>query len=299
MDEKERLLYLTTKQFNLTEDEAKTLLLEGEDLKENAVDLLLEKDKERIQKLKDERTIRYNEGFQTAEKKFKSHSEDTFKKLTGYSGAEDNFEAMFTAWHKEETKKLAQKKEVTEDDIKRHPLFVKLETETIPKTKYDELQTAFDEFKTKQQREQVMGVVRQRAWDVVAAKEPLLEQNETVAANRRRDFLAKFAGYDYDLQDSKIIVLKDGKRLEDEHGNLLPFEAFASNLSNQYFEFRAQSEKGNAGNKAGGNGGVVITDKPTTAREYATALDKWNGSSDEHAKMRIALKKFYHENKKD
>lgn len=299
MDQKESLLYLTTKQFNLTEDEARSLLFEGDELKENAVDLLLEKDKERIQKLKDERTTRYNEGFQTAEKKFKSHAEETFKKLTGYNGEEANFEEMFSKWHKEETKRLAQKKEVTEDDIKRHPLFVKLETETIAKSKYDELQQAFDEFKTRQQREQVMGVVTSRAWDVVAKKDPILEQNETVAANRRRDFLAKFSGYDYDLQDSKIIVLKEGKRLEDEHGNLLPFEAFVSNLSNEYFEFRAQSEKGNAGNKPSGNGGVVILERPTTAKEYALALNKYDGASDEHARMRIALKKYYHENKKD
>ena len=299
MDEKERLLYLTTKQFNLTEDEAKTLLLEGEDLKENAVDLLLEKDKERIQKLKDERTIRYNEGFQTAEKKFKSHSEDTFKKLTGYSGAEDNFEAMFTAWHKEETKKLAQKKEVTEDDIKRHPLFIDLETKTIAKEKYDELQKSFDQFKTESQRRAVMDTVTSNAWDVVAARNPILSENPTVAENRKRDFLAKFHQYEYELQDGRIIVLKEGKRLEDAHGNLKTFEAFTVELADQNFDFKAQTDKGNAGNKAGGNGGVVITDKPTTAREYATALDKWNGSSDEHAKMRIALKKFYHENKKD
>ena len=300
MDQKESLLYLATKQFNLTEDEATALLIEGEELKDNAVDLLLEADKARIQKLKDDRTTRYNEGFQTAEKKFKTQAEAEFKELTGYKGTEGNFKDMFQLWYADEKKKLATKKEVSEDDIKRHPLYIDLETKTIPKDQYNELQKSFDEFKTSQQRSQVMGVVTGRAWDVVAAKNPILSENQTVAENRKRDFLAKFSGYDYDLQDGKIIVLKDGKRLEDEHGNLKPFDAVVLELAALNFDFRAQGDKGNAGNDNKGSGsGVIISEKPTTAPEYHAALDKWNGSSKEHAEMRIALKKYYYANKKD
>ena len=302
MDQKESLLYLATKQFNLTEDEAKALLIEGEELKDNAVDLLLEKDKERIQKLKDDRTTRYNEGFQTAEKKFKTLAEAEFKELTGYKGTEGNFKDMFQLWYADEKKKLATKKEVTEDDIKRHPLYIQLETGTIPKKEYDELKTSFDEFKTSQQKNQVMGVVTSRAWDVVSARNPILSENPQVAENRRRDFLAKFSGFEYDLSDeNKIIVSKDGKRLEDEHGNFKPFETVVMDLANLNFDFRAQDEKGSAGNKndKGGTSGVIISEKPTTAAEYGAALDKWNGASEEHAKMRIALKKYYYDHKKD
>lgn len=300
MEAKEAVLYQATKMFNWTEDEAREkLLVEGE-LAENYADIILEADKARIQKLKNERTDKYNEGFQTAEKKFKSYAEETFKKLTGYSGDEGNFEDMFQLWYANEKKKLATKKEVTEDDIKRHPLYIDLETKTIPKEKYDELQKSFDEFKTSKQRAEVMGVVTERAWSVVAAKNPILSENQTVAENRKRDFLAKFSGFDYDLQDGKIIVLKDGKRLEDEHGNLKPFESVVLDLAALNFDFRAQGEKGNGGNEnKGGTSGTVLTDKPTTAQEYHAALDKWSGSSDEHAKMRIALKAYYYANKKD
>ena len=301
MDQKESLLYLATKQFNLTEDEATALLIEGEELKDNAVDLLLEADKARIQKLKDERTTRYNEGYQTAEKKFKTLAEAEFKELTGYKGTEGNFKDMFQLWYADEKKKLGTKKEVTEDDIKRHPAYIALESERIPKTDYETLKNEYDQFKTNQEKNKVMGMVSGKAWDLVAAKEPILEKNEIVAANRRRDFLAKVCEYDYQPQENgDPIVIKDGKRLEDEHGNPVSFKAFISHLSDQYFEFRAQSDKGNAGNdNKGGSGAVVITDKPTTAQEYATALDKWNGASEEHAKMRIALKKYYYDHKKD
>ena len=300
MEPKEAVLYQVTKMFNLSEDEAKEkLFVEGE-LSDNYTDVILEMDKARIQKLKDERTTKYDEGFMTAEKKFKSYAEETFKKLTGYNGSEVGFDKMFEAWHTEEKKKSAGKREVTEDDIKRHPLYIDLETKTIPKTQYDELQKSFDEFKTTQQRSQVMGVVTERAWSVVAAKNPILSENQTVAENRKRDFLAKFGGYDYDLQDGKIIVLKDGKRLEDEHGNLKPFESVVLDLANLNFDFRAQGEKGNAGNdNKGGTSGVVLTDKPTTAAEYHAALDKWNEAGEDQIKMRIALKAYYHANKKD
>ena len=293
----ETLLYLTTKQFNLSEEEAKALLFENDELKDNAADLILEKDKQRIAKLKAERETKYNEGYQTAEKKFKSHAEEVFKKKTGYNGTEDNFEAMFDAWFAHQKETLSKKKEVTEDDIKRHPLYIDLETKSIPKQKYDELQKSFDEFRTQSQRKAVMDTVTARAWDVVAARNPILSENQTVAENRKRDFLAKFSAFDYELQDGRIIILKEGKRIEDAHGNLKTFEAFTSDLAEQNFDFRAQEEKGNGGNRNTG-GTVTISEKPTTEVELNAVLDKYNGSSEEHAKMRVAALKYFREHKK-
>lgn len=301
MDQKESALYQATKMFNWTEAEAKERLFEGEELKEDYADIILEADKARIQKLKDERTQYHDTGFKKAEKQFKSYAEETFKKLTGYSGSEDNFEAMFATWHEAEKKKLVKNVEVSEDAVKKHPAYIALETERIPKTEYEKLQKDFDEFKTTQQRERVMGVVTDSAWSVVSAKNPILSENPQVADNRRRDFLAKFAGYDYDLNDGKIIVIdKDGKRVEDAHGNPKTFDAFVMDLAVLNFDFRAQGDKGQAGNKPGEKDGViVISEKPTTKEEYHAALDKWNGASAEHAKQRIAIKDYYYAHKKD
>lgn len=291
----ETLLYLTTKQFNLSEDEAKALLIVDDQLREDAVDVILEKDKERIKKLRDEREKKYNDGYQTAEKKFKSHAEEVFKKKTGYNGAEDNFEAMFDAWFAQQKEQLKAKREVTEDDIKKHPLFIDLETKTIAKEKYDELQKSFDEFKTQSQRKAVMDTVTGRAWDVVAARNPILSENPLVAENRKRDFLAKFSSFDYELQDGRIIVLRDGKRMEDAHGNLKTFEAFTVELAEQNFDFRAQDDKGNAGNR-NQTTTTVVTENPKTEAEYFAALDKYNSNSPEDMAKRIAIRKKYLEN---
>lgn len=291
----ETLLYLTTKQFNLSEDEAKTLLIVEDKLRDDAADVILEKDKQRIAKLKAERETKYNEGYQTAEKKFKTHAEELFKKKTGYSGQEDNFEAMFDNWFAQQKETLKQKKEVTDDDIKKHPLFIDLETKSIPKEKYDELQKSFDQFKTESQRKAVMDTVTARAWDVVAARNPILSENQTVAENRKRDFLAKFSSFDYELQDGRIIVLKDGKRIEDAHGNLKTFEAFTVELAEQNFDFRAQEYKENGGNR-NDTTTVTVTENPKTEAEYFAALDKYNSNSEEHMKKRIAIKKRYYEN---
>lgn len=288
-------MYLVTKQFNLNEDEAKALLLQDDQLREDVADVILEKDKDRIKKLKDEREKKYNEGFQTAEKKFKSHAEDVFKKKTGYTGTEDNFEAMFDKWFEDQKEKLKAKKEVTEDDIKKHPLYIDLETKSIPKDKYDELQKAFDQFRTESQRKAVMDTVTARAWDVVAARNPILSENPLVAENRKRDFLAKFSSFDYELQDGRIIVLKDGKRMEDAHGNLKTFEAFTSEIADQNFDFRAQDDKGNAGNR-NGRDVIVVTENPKTEAELNVALDKYNSNSEEDMKKRIAILKRYKEN---
>lgn len=297
METSETLMYLATKQFNMTEDEAKELLFDGDNIRDNAADLLLERDKQRILKLRAERETKYNEGYQTAEKKFKTHAEETFKKKTGYDGTEDNFEAMFDAWYEKQKEALSKKVQVTDDDIKRHPLYIDLESKSISKQKYDELQKSFDEFRTQSQRKAVMETVTSRAWDVVAARNPILSENQTVAENRKRDFLAKFSGFDYDLNDGKIIALKEGKRLEDAHGNLKSFEAFVIELAEQNFDFRAQDDKGNSGNR-NTTGGVVVTEKPTTEEELNAVLDKYSGASEDHAKMRVAALKYYREHKK-
>ena len=296
----ELLTYIATKQFNLTEEEAKAIIVSEEGkLKDDAADVLLEKDKARIAKLKSERETKYNEGYQTAEKKFKSHAEEVFKKKTGYNGTEDNFESMYDAWFEKTKVELGKKKEITDDDIKRTSLFIDLETKSVPKADYEKLQSDFDQFKLGQQRQSTMGLVMDRAWGVVAAKNPILSENQTVADNRKKDFLNKFGSYDYDIQDEKIVILKEGKRLEDAHGNLKQFDTFVMELAEMNFDFRAQEEVGNTGNKNKPGGVVVVTEKPRTQAEYFAALDKYNSNSEEDAKKRIALKKFYFENKQD
>ena len=168
MEEKtlDTLLYIATKQFNRTEDELKPLITDEEgNLKDDAAEVLLNLDKERIAKLKKERTDKYNEGFQAAEKKFKSHAEEVFKSKTGYDGTEETFESKFDAWYAKEKEKLAKKSQVTEDDIKRHPLFIDLETKSIPKDKYETLAKEFEQYKSTAARQQVMDVVCGRAWD--------------------------------------------------------------------------------------------------------------------------------------
>ena len=205
---------------------------------------------------------------------------------------------MFDSWYEKTKTELSKKKEVSEDDIKRHPLFIDLETKSISKSEYDKLQSEFEQFKRDQQRRATMDVVTDRAWGVVAGKNPILSENPLVAENRKKDFLNKFSGYEYDVQDGKIVVLKDGKRLEDQHGNLKQFESFVMDLAEMNFDFRKQEEVGNAGNK-NTNGTVVVTEKPVTEKEYWAALDKYNSNSEEDARKRIAIKKWYEQNKKD
>lgn len=290
----EVLTYLATKQFNLTEEEVKEIIMDGEELRENAADMLLERDKQRIAKLKEEREKKYNEGYQTAEKKFKSHAEELFKKKTGYNGTEDNFEAMFDTWFDKTKAELGKKKEVTEDDIKRHPLFIDLESKSISKDQYDKLQQDFETYKREQARNTTMSVITDKAWAVVAAKNPILSENPTVAENRRKDFLSKFCTYDYDFQDDKIVILKDGKRLEDAHGNLKQFDNFVMELAEMNFDFRKQDDKGNAGNinKPNGTNVISVNLNPKTDEEYNKAMDAVTGYSQEA----VAARKTIHEN---
>ena len=302
MDQKEAALYQATKMFNWTEQEAKERLFEGEELKEDYTDVLLEADKARVAKLKEDRTKQHDAGFQKAEKQFKTFAEDKFKEITGYTGTEDNFEAMFKSWQETEKKKWQKNIEVNEDQVKKHPAYIALESDRIPKTEYETLKSEYEKFQTDQKRGQIMGLVNDKAWNMVLSERPIIETNQTIANNRRRDFLSKVGRFDYEPQEGgDPIVIKDGKRLENEHGNLITFKTFILDLASQNFEFEAQDDKGNAGNKPGDKGDViVVTDKPTTKAEYNAAMAKWfNLPGDEAAKQRIYISKYYNAHKKD
>jgi hypothetical protein len=53
----------------------------------------------------------------------------------------------------------------------------------------------------------------------------------------------------YDENDNIIAIIKNGKRLEDEHGNPVTFTGYNKTRASNYFKFLKQDAKGGAGNK--------------------------------------------------
>ena len=292
MDEKQLLTYLLTKQFNLSDEEVTGLLYDEDKLKEDAGDVILAKNAEKIATLQRRGDENFDKGHKKATKEVMKTVEGRFRELTGFEEEAADFDDLVTKF-----KDKKGKVQVSDDDVKKHPLFVQLEQGSIPKAKLDEIKEEYDSFKKQTTRGQILSQVKGKAWDLVATKRPIMSDNPVVAENRRQDFLSKLDGFDYEEQNGTWIVVKDGKRMEDQHGNLMPFDTFVTGLAQMNFDFKAQDDRGNAGNEQKET--MAITDRPKTKQEYIKAMDKYNGNTQEDAKARIAVTKYYEDNKTD
>lgn len=296
MTELETLKYSLTKMFGKTDEEITALLFEDDKLKDDAGDIILQLNEEKIAALKKARDENFNKGYQKAEKEVKTNVEKQFKELTGFNKDAENFEALIKGFIEEEGKKKG-KAPITDDDIKKHPLFIQLEASRVPKEEFEKVINEYTDFKKNVQRNQLLGQIRTKAWDIISAKNPILPANQAISNTLRNTFLTQLEQFDYEDQDGKLIVTKDGKRHEDKQGNLVPFESFVQEIAGNFFEFQAQGEKGNAGN--GGGGGATVTATPKTQTELKAIYAKHSSNSDEDRKMRIAAMSYYNANKTD
>ena len=163
-----------------------------------------------------------------------------------------------------EKTKGAKPKELTDDDVRKHPAYQAAEkahklalkeATTTWETKYNEREAAYKKGET-------FGAVSKKALEILGGMNPVLPANATVAANLQNAFLNVLKGYEYDLQDNgnRIVVMKDGKVVDDGHGHSLDFEKLVKDNAAGYFEFKANNGGGNAGNgkpneQGGGSGG--------------------------------------------
>ncbi len=261
MDEKQVLQSLLTGIFSMTDGEIAELLYSDGKIKDDADQLLLERHAKKVEKINAEKQKYFDNGYSKGKKESMERVEKEFKEKTGMDG--EDFEAMLTA-HLEAVK---TKPKHSDDDVKRHPLFIDLERNSIKKEQYDALKTEFETYKQQEQRRNALGRVQSKAWELTSARSPILSDNPLVAETRKGDFLRKFEEYDYEINDDLIVVVKDGKRLEDKHGNIITFDAHVGKLAEMCFDFKKQQDRGNAGNNQNAPASV-----PTNEDEYRKSL---------------------------
>ena len=83
-----------------------------------------------------------------------------------------------------------------------------------------------------------------------------MPQNKTVADNQVKFFVNSSKDFKFDVQDERIVVMdKDGKVLEDGHGNSRSFEDIVKETASGLFEFKANNGGSGSGNGGQGQGG--------------------------------------------
>lgn len=275
MEQVEKLL---TKVFNKTPDELGEVLYEGEGEerkpREDWADSVIPLFEQKIQSIKsstkEEKENFYKKGVKEKAQEF----EQLFKDKIGYKGEKETFEEMLLDY-------AAQKppKGMTEDDIKKHPLYIELEQSTIPKSKYEEAINSFEDYKKNVSRNEVLNKIKSKAWNIVEGHKPKMPENSTVAENLRNSFLSSFENFDYEFNGDQIIVLKDGKRVEDSLGNLVTFDTLTKQNADNWFEWNVTDARDASGNKNTPTGAL-----PDSKEAFTKAF---NETTDREARVKL------------
>lgn len=286
MNIQDLLLKYIAKQYGISEEQAADLVLEkteedGEEkfsLKNDAFDLLLSKDKERIKTVKEssvDKTEIFNEAFNKAKVDVMSKAEKKIAKQYGVEQAK--FDELIKNIITQKVSEASKSSEITDDKIKVHPLYLDLEKRM--NGKLEELTTQYDQkiqdIETSQKQKDVFRTVSDKILSYFDGLNPILSSDAAKASNQRLDFVKKFSDYSWQEQENgDPIAIKDGRRLEDGHGNVVSLKSLTENVASQFYDFKVQKDKQGPGNR---NEGKVIV--PTSEEEYNAAI--FNASTQE------------------
>lgn len=295
MNEKEILIGLLTKTLNRSEQEVIELLYQKDDkdeliLKDGAVDAVLELDSARVENIKKNAPVpkeRLDNEYKRGRKEGLKELEGTVKEKYSIDSEKLGIE-LIDELLADKSKKI----KITDDDVKKHPLYLDLEKSRIAKAEYDALKGEYDEFKTNIERDKKFSSIKETASSLLDSMKPIISENPAVAKTRKDDFLKKFESFDYQKDgDDTIILNPDGSRKEDKHGNPVTLEDFVKEIASLNYDFPKQDDKGNGGADDDGKKSFNFS-VPKNDEEYVAAV---RGAKT--PEERIAIKTAYESKK--
>lgn len=257
------LVGLLTKTLNMSEDDLKAIILkEGseDELNEDALQTLLTKDAERIALIKDAnkggRDDQYKRGLKDAAERVEAAIRNTFGLADDLTGDE------LIAKAKESSPKGSGDGQMTDDEIKAHPLFIALQQEKskeiaqMQKDHKDALANVETDFNSKM----TVTTVNQKALAYIKSKNPVLPTDSSKADKRLSTILPELAKYKFEQKGNDIIVKdENGHQLTDAHNNAVNFNDLVDSIAEDYFDFESGESDGSKGT---GNGGDDFNKKP-------------------------------------
>jgi len=281
------------KALNITDEQFAEIVYSDDKgtIKETALQELLNRDAERVTKLKsaskDDLTKTYDKGYQKAQAESLNKFETNLKEQFGV--AESTSQGIDLV--KEIIAKIGKDTNLDDDKVKLHPLYVQLEkklgSDYVAKAEYEKVVGEFDGYKNNIEKNKILSTVV----DVDGLREfrslnPVLSANTTVALNQEREFLNKIKFFEFEMQsDGNHIVKVDGKRLENAQGHPVPFKDFIKSQASMLFDFNVQGQRNSAGNNNAQNNSTNSTIVvPDNKRDYIIAL---NDESDPQKKVAL------------
>ena len=293
---------LLSKAYNFDNGKIAELFKDGEtELSEQQqteiLNKILEIDAQRVENIK--KSVDKKDAFQDGFKKAKSEVLTDFEK-----GLKEKFGIESDKTGLELVEEVVSKKseggqggDVTEDAIKRSKVFQDMESNlkkqiTTVKTEYE---TKINEIQDGYKAEQTFSNVSQKALQIFNGLNPILPQNKTVADNQVKFFVNTLKDFKFDVQDERIVVMdKDGKVIEDGHGNSRSFEDIVKETASGLFEFKANnggSGSGNGGQGPGGSGSSYAGNVPKTFEELEKVMSDTSISIEDRSNIMTEYEK--------
>ena len=259
---------------------------------------ILEIDAQRVENIK--KSVDKKDAFQDGFKKAKSEVLTDFEK-----GLKEKFGIESDKTGLELVEEVVSKKseggqsgDITEDAIKRSKVFQDMESNLKKQitTVKNEYETKINEIQDGYKAEQTFSNVSQKALQIFNGLNPILPQNKTVADNQVKFFVNTLKDFKFDVQDERIVVMdKDGKVLEDGHGNSRSFEDIVKETASGLFEFKANnggSGSGNGGQQGqGGSGSSYAGSVPKTFEELEKVMSDTSISIEDRSNIMAEYEK--------
>lgn len=272
---KDQFLGYLSKTLNLDNEQLAELLYKKSDdgtltdeVADNALLELLRLDAERVQKIKPNTKEFFDNGYKKAQSEVSERWEKTLRDKFGIEQADLKGDAILDAI-------LSRQSEsgMKPEKVKTHPEYLALEA--AMRKREAELQDQYaaevEKVKSEFTREQTWQSVSKEIRNTVMGLNPILPSDAAKADRMLSLFLENnFRAYEYAPDGSGgFIVMKDGQRVENQHGHVKALQDLARESAEMYFDFNAQKPAGNAGNSGGNGGGTNTLSIKTEADFYA------------------------------
>lgn len=255
----EILIAFMSKTLNIDKEQVAELVKNAEgELKETALTDLLNLDKERVSRLSkgndDELKTRFDNGYAKAKGEVLGEFEKTIREKFEFQSDKKGFELVTDLV---ESRVSSLKKDgLTPDSIKKSSTYLDLveHKNKEMQDKIDALTNDYDGKINMFKSAEVSKKITEEAFGIIDMLKPVLSEDLTRATNQKKSIVERILNTNkFEINEGRIILLNaDGKIMEDEHKNPIPFDKMVRDTTVSLFDLKKSEERSSAGGPGSG-----------------------------------------------
>ena len=245
-----------------------------------------EADTLRIKKLKEEASSQYKRGLKEGAIKIETELKEKYEVDSDKIGVE-------LIDHIVSEKVNAAKP--GSDDITKHPDY-KSHTDKLIKVKEKEWQGKIDAMNNEFTKKTIQAKVREKGLANLDEYKPIIPGDAKKILRWKEKFVEELYKCEYQDHEGTPVPTKDGKPIQDEHGNPISFDDFTKNVATEMFDFETAEQRSSSGNTTSSHSGQNFI-VPKNNDEYIAEMKKLSAETPENVKKRIELMESYTKSK--